>query len=314
MTDVELIERYRMPRNKILEVVDMIKTSIETPTFRSHAIPALLQVLVSLRYYAKGDFYSEVGDLHGISRASVSRCVMRVSHAIVRDIDNIKFPTTKAELSKIKKGFYNIAKVPNVIGAVDGTLIPIIAPKENEPVYVCRKGYHSLNIQAVVGHEMRFTNLVAKFPGSVHDSFMFCNSELGYFFEETQVDGWLLGDSGYALKGYLLTPKLNPSSPAEEKYNKAHAKTRTIVEQAFGVCKSRYRCLHKTGGCLPFTPERSAIVVTAVFKLHNKCIDDKLPLPDLIDEFIDNGDNHNVRDIAPANVQTLRERIIQRFA
>lgn len=44
MTDVELIERYIMPRNKILEVVDMIKTSIETPTFRSHAIPAISQV------------------------------------------------------------------------------------------------------------------------------------------------------------------------------------------------------------------------------------------------------------------------------
>ncbi|CAG2203640.1 HARBI1 [Mytilus edulis] len=176
-------------------------------------------------------------------------------------------------MNVVKRGLYRIAKVPNVIGAVDGTLIPIIAPKENEPAYVCRKGYYSLNIQAVVDHEMRFTNLVAKFPGSVHDSYIFSNSELGYFFEENNVDGWLLGDSGYGLK----------------------------------------KCLHKTGGCLPFTPDKSAIVVTAVFKLHNKCIDDKLPLPDFTDDFIDNGDNH-IRDIAPANVQTLREHIIQKFA
>ncbi|XP_063446531.1 putative nuclease HARBI1 [Mytilus trossulus] len=302
-----------MPRIKILEVVDLVRKDIESPTYRSHAIPAILQVLVSLRYYAKGDFYSEVGDLHGISKASVSRCITRVSKAIVSEMDNIKFPSTEAEMNVIKRGFYRIAKVPNVIGAVDGTLIPIIAPKENEPAYVCRKGYHSLNIQAVVDHEMRFTNLVAKFPGSVHDSYIFSNSELGYFFEENNVDGWLLGDSGYGLKKYLLTPKLNPNTLAEEKYNKAHSKTRTIVEQAFGVCKSRYRRLHKTGGCLPFTPDKSAIVVTAVFKLHNKCIDDKLPLPDFTDDFIDNVDNH-IRDIAPATVQTLREHIIQRFA
>lgn len=37
---------------------------------------------------------------------------------------------------------------------VDGTLILILAPKENE--YVCRKGFHSLNIQVVVDHERRY--------------------------------------------------------------------------------------------------------------------------------------------------------------
>ncbi|CAG2192787.1 HARBI1 [Mytilus edulis] len=231
MADVELIERYRMPRIKILEVVDLIRKDIESPTSRSHAIPAILQVLVSLRYYAKGDFYSEVGDLHGISKASVSRCITRVSKAIVSEMDNIKFPSTEAEMNVAKGDF-------------------IVLPRSQI-----------------------FTNLVAKFPGSVHDSYIFSNSELGYFFEENNVDEWLLGDSGYGLK----------------------------------------KCLHKTGGCLPFTPDKSAIVVTAVFKLHNKCIDDKLPLPDFTDDFIDNGDNH-IRDIAPANVQTLREHIIQRFA
>ena len=44
MADIELIERYRMPRIKILEVVDLVRKDIESPTFRSHAIPAILQV------------------------------------------------------------------------------------------------------------------------------------------------------------------------------------------------------------------------------------------------------------------------------
>ncbi|CAC5407865.1 HARBI1 [Mytilus coruscus] len=241
MADVELIERYRMPRIKILEFVDLIKNDIESPTSRSHAIPANLQVLVSLKYYAKGDFYSEVGDLHGISKASASRCIMRVSKAIVSKMDNIKFPSTEDEMNAVKRGFLSYCKGPKCYCAVDGTLISIIAPKENKAVYAYRKGYHSLNIQAVVDHEMRLTLLVAKFPGSVHDSYIFSNSELGFFFEENNVDGWLLGDSGYGLKKYLLTPKLNPNTLAEEKYNKAHAKTRIIVEQAFGVCKSKFR-------------------------------------------------------------------------
>ena len=47
-----------------------------------------------------------------------------------------------------------MAQFPDVLGTVDDTLILIIAPKEIE--YVCRKGFHSLNIQAVVDHEMRY--------------------------------------------------------------------------------------------------------------------------------------------------------------
>jgi hypothetical protein len=52
-------------------------------------------------------------------------------------------------------GFYRIARIPGVLGAVDGTLIPILAPSEDEYAYVCRKGFHALNVQAVVSYDMR---------------------------------------------------------------------------------------------------------------------------------------------------------------
>ena len=54
-------------------------------------------------------------------------------------------------------------------------------------------------------------------------------------------DGWLLGDSAYALKKYMMTPKSNPSNQGEENYNSAHSRTRAVVERALGVCKSRFR-------------------------------------------------------------------------
>ena len=54
--DVDLMKRFRMPRHVILEVINLIETEIEHPTQRSHAIPASLQVLCALRYYATGNF------------------------------------------------------------------------------------------------------------------------------------------------------------------------------------------------------------------------------------------------------------------
>ena len=78
-------------------------------------------------------------------------------------MDTIHFPITAEDLRRVKTGFFRLGKIPNVIGAVDGTLIPIIATSEAEEVYVCRKGYHAINVQAVVDHEMRYIILCLQF-------------------------------------------------------------------------------------------------------------------------------------------------------
>lgn len=129
-----------------------------------------------------------------------------------------------------------------------------------------------------------------------------------------RVDGWLLGDSAYALKRYMMTPKSNPNTPAEEIYNSAHSKTRVVVERALGVCKSRFRCIHKSGGMLLFTPAKSVQIITAVFKLHNLCMDIKLPVDDM--ELNINPERGVPEPGANADTagQTVRQRLIQRFA
>ena len=79
-----------------------------------------------------------------------------------------------------------------MFGAIDGSLVPIIAPSENEPVY-------AINVQGIMNAELLFTNVVARWPGSrpTHDSFILLNSAVYTNFETGQYpDGWLLGDSG----------------------------------------------------------------------------------------------------------------------
>ena len=113
-------------------------------------------VLCLLRFLAKGYFFSEVGDIHGIYKASMSVLLLKVCRALCLHLNNIKFPSSQQTLHEIKQKFYNIAGFPNVIGAIDGTLIPIRAVGgDEEQIYVSRKGFHALNIQGVVDADVR---------------------------------------------------------------------------------------------------------------------------------------------------------------
>ena len=57
-----------------------------------------------------------------------------------------------------------------VIGAIDGSHIPIKAPfcPEN---YFNKKSFHSIFLQAVCNHDMMFTDCFAGWPGGVHAGF-----------------------------------------------------------------------------------------------------------------------------------------------
>ncbi len=79
-----------------------------------------------------------------------------------------------------------------------------------------RKGYCSINVQVVCDEKAHITNIVARWPGSTHDSRIFDNSHLCALLEIHAFQGHLVGDNGYPCRAYLLTPILNPSMPAEK--------------------------------------------------------------------------------------------------
>ncbi|XP_046873620.1 putative nuclease HARBI1 [Hypomesus transpacificus] len=172
--------------------------------------------------------------------------------------------------------FHAIAGFPNVVGAIDGTHVRLQAPSSDEHLYVNRKGYHSINVQAICDANLKITNCVARWAGSTHDSRILLQSHIGQAFEQGLIDGILLGDSGYPLKPWLLTPYLNPRNRSEERYNHAHCKTRNTVERNFGVLKRRFHCLH---GELRMSPARVCKIIGACVVLHNMARDLALPEP-----------------------------------
>ena len=133
---------------------------------------------------------------------SVCRSVHSVSAVLAANAHrDIHLPRNARDINNTKEGFYGLAGFPRVVGAIDGSLVPIIAPSDNEPVYVCTKGYHAINVQGIADANLLFTNIVARWPGGTHDAYVLLNSEVYVIFEAgVHEDGWLLGDSGYPSK------------------------------------------------------------------------------------------------------------------
>ncbi|CAC5367254.1 HARBI1 [Mytilus coruscus] len=168
-------------------------------------------------------------------------------------------PTVRAQLHNMMEGFYSIDDFPNIVGAKDGTLIRIKSPLEDEHLYL-------------------------NGPGATHDAFIWANSSLSEMFEDGTIDhGWLIGDSGYPLRPWLLTPVLNPTTRNQQRYNASHMKTRSVVERSFGVLKSRFRCKDASAGTLLYRTLKCCDIFIAVAVLHNMCISNRIPLPTDID-------------------------------
>lgn len=87
------------------------------------------KLLLALRFYATGNFLITVSDFVGLSKSTACLIVRDVSTAIakLRPIF-ICMPETKTEINNLQRRFYQVARFPRVIGAIDCTHIKIQNP------------------------------------------------------------------------------------------------------------------------------------------------------------------------------------------
>lgn len=162
---------------------------------------------------------------------------------------------------------------------------------------------------------MEILDITVRFPGSTHDSVIFDRSSVRARFEEGHVIGLLLGDNGYPCRPYLLTPLINPTTQQEENYNRAHKRTRNIVERVFGLWKRRFPCLSRM---LRTKLETTNAIICACAVLHNISIqqNEDLDFAEPIPEHLQvNQNNDNGFQFGRNNIglQFRRQFIIQHF-
>ena len=89
-------------------------------------------------FFAIGHFQGTDGDLTQVSQPSVSRIIKRILIAIAQNRHQFEFGLTN--LTKAKLDFFEYADLPNIVDAIDGTLIKIVNPGgKNAEIYRWRK-------------------------------------------------------------------------------------------------------------------------------------------------------------------------------
>jgi hypothetical protein len=136
-------------------------------------ISPLSRVLVALQFYANGKFHNTVGNTLKISQPSVSRCIYAVSYELTRISGQII--NFSENLVHVTRGFYDIA---DIRGVIESTHVRIQGPHQHEAAFVNRKGYHSINLQAICTDNLHFFFVNTTQPGSSHDSTMLADRNI----------------------------------------------------------------------------------------------------------------------------------------
>ena len=239
------------------------------------AVSVEKRVAISLVRLGSGNGLQIVGDLFGVAKCTVSRIVREFCSTVRLHLQKrfVKFPS-ESKLRKLARDFEALHDIPYVVGAIDGSHIPILAPVIGGEDYYCRKSFHSALLQGIVDTNCIFWDYEFGWAGSMHDCTVFKLTQVG----RKCIEGGLLpykliGDAAYPVRPWIYSPFKGgvdvclPSYKAH--WNFIQSSTRMCVERAFGILKCRWRIIMKRMECpLKFVPD----VVAACIVLHNICI------------------------------------------
>ncbi|XP_072151435.1 protein ALP1-like [Setaria viridis] len=184
----------------------------------------------------------------------VLKCIIKLATDIIKPLDP-EFRTMHRRLQNPR--FF--PHFNNCIGAIDGTHIPVVVSSNKVVQHLCRKGFTTQNVLAVCDFDLRFTFVLAGWPGSVHDMRVFNDATDKYKdkFPHPPPGKFYLVDSGYPNRPGYLSPykgtkyhlpefRQGPMPKGmKETFNFAHASLRNCVERSFGVLKMKWRILLK---------------------------------------------------------------------
>ncbi|MCO5568398.1 hypothetical protein L7F22_022097 [Adiantum nelumboides] len=203
-------KHLRVSKSTFEYICSMLAPAMKRQNTRmQRAISLEDRVALSLHRLASIVNVEVLADLYGCVRSTNTQIVLDFCRAVctsgLRDF-YICSPSSSRML-QMAEAFQQIRGIPNVIGAIDGSHIPIIAPRENAVDYFNRKEFHSILLQLAVDSNCMVWDYDVGWAGSIHDSVNFSRSELGKRCENGMLNEFcLVGDCAYSARPYMLVP------------------------------------------------------------------------------------------------------------
>ncbi|XP_067636858.1 putative nuclease HARBI1 [Eurosta solidaginis] len=190
MNSTTFIQNFRLSKEAFMDLLSSTDELLQQCTRAKH-IPNILKYATVLRFCARGSYQLSIGNENAfvLAQPNVSVVLTEVLNVLENFICErwIKFNYEEAELHQSKLHFYNVSRIPGIIGCVDGTHIKIVAPKkELQNLYYNRKGFYSINAMIVCDHSMTIRYINAKYLGATHDSCVFNMSALKSHLEQQE--------------------------------------------------------------------------------------------------------------------------------
>ncbi|XP_065869511.1 uncharacterized protein [Euphorbia lathyris] len=242
------------------------------------------QVAIALRRLSSGDSFSNVGDLFGINQSTVSHITWRFVEAMEeRGLHHLCWPSTEAEMEDIKHMFEKKHGLPNCCGVIDTThiVMTLSTVDDSNDAWIDQEKNHSMAFQAIVGPDMRFRDVSIGYPGSLSDALVLQYSDFFKLSEErkrlngkkievkkgTELREYIIGDEGFPLLPWLLTPFQPALHDYQVEFNKRHSATLTVAQIALAKLKEIWRIIHGT----MFMPDKNKLprIVLVCCLLHN---------------------------------------------
>ena len=275
----------RMEPPMFFELLDRLSPRIQRKdTWFRKAIPAGVQLAVTLRHLASGDGYPSLMYGFRVAKGSISELVREVCQAIVDEYaeEVIDVPSTPEAWFVIANQFSTRWNFHHCLGAIDGKHIAIKCPRIGGSMYYNYKKFHSVVLMALVDADYQFRWIDVGANGGASDAQIFKDSELRECIEDKSIgfplvdalpnddkemEYFIIGDDAFPLRPWLMKPfKRRNLAIGERIFNYRLSRARRVSENAFGILANRFRVLLTT---MQQDPKTAELIVTACCCLHN---------------------------------------------